>query len=307
MEVSDLMYSIQEVVYNFRMPVFFVLSGIFLAAGMKKKTFMGIFRNRAGGILYPYLVWGSIMIIMQIIFSGYTNSDRTWKDLLNLIVQPRGIDHLWYLLALFNTNILYLILARIIKNNWIHAVIAIVLYYLSRSPLTEGNSFIADMFYFYIYLFVGAMISHLFLDKEKRERYLKFVHICWLLPVVIVGQYFWYHYWKMENYAEEERKFLFLFALITLFACYLVYIISFKISTYKSADWLAYLGKHSLYIYILHVFVASAVRNVIVHFQPGMNTWLVAFICWICGLLVPVALFRLLRPLGFKRLFSLNK
>ncbi|RYF96403.1 MAG: acyltransferase, partial [Chitinophagaceae bacterium] len=105
--VTELMYSLQEVVYNFRMPVFFILSGIFLTASLKKKDSLSVGKDRAATILYPYLVWGTITILLQILFSGYANAKREWSDLLNLFLDPRGVDHLWYLLALFNTNVLY--------------------------------------------------------------------------------------------------------------------------------------------------------------------------------------------------------
>lgn len=307
--VTSLMYDLQEVVYNFRMPVFFILSGIFLTASLKKKDSLGVGKDRAATILYPYVIWGTITILLQILFSSYANAKREWTDLFNLFLDPRGVDHLWYLLALFNTNILYLILDKLIRNKWIHGALALIMYYVSRMTLMDGNSFVADMFYFYIYLYAGVLLSPVILDKEKRERLLNFRNLVWLLPLVLAGQWFWLSFWN-KGYSQfkiDERDWLFLFFIINLLACYLVYILAYKISSYKSSNWLAYLGKHSLYIYILHVFTASAIRTVIIKSGIDLNVWVIVFICWTGALLIPVALFRLLKPFGFEWLFSLKK
>lgn len=307
--VSDLMYNLQEIVYNFRMPVFFILSGIFITSSLRKKDGLTVGKDRAATILYPYLVWGAITILLQILFSDFANAKREWTDLFNLFLDPRGIDHLWYLLALFNTNILYLILHKLVRNTWIHGLIAVVLYYMSRMTFMEGNSFVADMFYFYIYLFIGTLISSVLLDKEKRERVLRFSNLVWLLPVVLLGQWFWFSFWDngYDQFKKDERVYLFIFLIINLLACYFMYVIAYKISSYRASNWLAYLGKHSLYIYILHVFVASGIRNVILRVTPGMNVWLIALICWAGALLIPVILFRLLKPFGFEKMFSLKR
>lgn len=307
--VSELMYDLQELVYNFRMPVFFILSGIFITGSLKKKNSLSVGKDRVATILYPYVVWGTATILLQLLFSDFANAKREWTDLFNLFLDPRGVDHLWYLLALFNTNILYLILHKLIRNPWIHGLLAMIMYYVSRMTLMDGNSFVADMFYFYIYLFIGTVVSPWLLDKEKREKLLKFSNLLWLLPLVLAGQWFWFSFWNdgYEQFKKDERVYLFLFLVINLLACYFMYVISYGISSYKSFNWLAYLGKHSLYIYILHVFVASGIRNVILRVSPDLNVWLVAFICWSGALVIPVILFQLLKPFGFEKLFSLKR
>ena len=106
--VSDLMYSSQEVFYNFRMPIFFILSGVFIANSLQKKSYPAVLKDRTFTILYPYLVWAVILVSLEMLFSNVTNSKREWVDFTYIIIQPRAIDHLWYLFALFNTTLLYL-------------------------------------------------------------------------------------------------------------------------------------------------------------------------------------------------------
>ena len=299
-DVSPLMYNIQEVFYNFRMPVFFVLSGIFVAGSLQRKPMKTVLLERVYTLLYPYLLWGSIMILMQTFFSQFTNSKRNWTDLADIIIQPRNVDHLWYLFALFNTSILYLGLSKLIKSRALHAVLAIVLNLISISVYFQGNSLVADILYYYCYFFAGTFISGILLNKEKREAFLKFNHLKWLLPVFILGQWFWF------THRAEDNTYILLFLVINLLACYFIYILAFRISKNDRNEWLAYLGKHSLYIYILHVFVTSFTRTVIMRVNPSLNPWIMLTICWVCGLLVPILVFNTLKGFGFEKMFSLK-
>src|SRR5260370_3014244 len=43
--ISDTMYNVQEVFYNFRMPVFFILSGIFVAGSLRKRSRTEVFND----------------------------------------------------------------------------------------------------------------------------------------------------------------------------------------------------------------------------------------------------------------------
>lgn len=301
-EVSSLMYNMQEVFYNFRMPVFFVLSGIFIAGSLARKKRGAILKDRAQTILYPYLLWATLMILMQIYFSRYANAKKSLVDLKDIILQPRNVDHLWYLLALFNTSVLYLGLSKLVKSRWGHGAIAIGMYLLSVTKWLEGNSLLADILYFYIYLYAGVLLSEFMLNDEKRDAILNPRKLFWVLPLFILGQYFWFEIRDVQKEFVYELPLL----LVNLLACYFIYLISFQISKSRNSGWLAYLGKHSLYIYILHVFVMSFIRTLISHTHIAINPWGELTICWVCGLLIPVILFQSLKGVGFERLFSLK-
>ncbi|MBS1606843.1 MAG: acyltransferase, partial [Bacteroidetes bacterium] len=142
--ISQTQFDIQELFYNFRMPVFFILSGIFVANSLRKKTRMDVLKDRAFTVLYPYLVWGVIMVTLEIVFVRYANARRTAWDYWYIVSQPRAIDHLWYLYALFNTSVLYLLLGRLIKNPWVHGAVAIVLHSATYLAFLQGNSLVSD-------------------------------------------------------------------------------------------------------------------------------------------------------------------
>src|SRR6476661_6566920 len=75
-QVSQLMYNLQIVFFNFRMPAFFILSGVFIARSLKRKSRKTVAWNKVSNLLYPYLVWAIITILLQITFSQFSNSRR---------------------------------------------------------------------------------------------------------------------------------------------------------------------------------------------------------------------------------------
>jgi fucose 4-O-acetylase-like acetyltransferase len=297
--VSDLMFNVQEVFYNFRMPVFFVLSGLFVAGSLRKRSVTNVLKDRASTILYPYLVWALILITLETIFSTFTNSKRDWHDFVDIILEPRAIDHLWYLFALFNTSLLYLLLRKVIRNSWVHGMLAFVLHALTFMPFLQGNSLVSDPFFFYPYFFIGAMLSPLLLDREKSSALLSSRHLIWVFPLFLLGQWFWF------LHKDDPGNFFALFFVISLVACYFVYIIA-RLIAGNGHDWLSWLGKYSLYIYILHVPIAAVLRVLLAHTRLPLNAWILLLVCWTGGLLVPIALYTGLKRFGFGKLFSLK-
>ena len=93
--------------FSFRMPLFFIVSGIFVAGSLYKRGFGKFVETKARTILYPYFLWGIIQITLQIIMSNWVNSQRTAADYLLLFYLPRGLEQFWYLYALFNVSVLY--------------------------------------------------------------------------------------------------------------------------------------------------------------------------------------------------------
>ena len=300
MPVSNWAYNLQEVFFDFRMPVFFVLSGIFTANSLSKRTRGMVLRDKVSTLLYPYLLWAILMVTLELIFSKYINAKRDAYDYVYILTQPRAIDHLWYLLALFNTTIIYLGLSRIISKSWIHALIALGLHSLSMLPLIKTSTLITDAFFFYPYYFIGTQISSALLDPIKSEKFLNPKNLLWLTPFFLVGQWFWF-----TNRGKEDEYFL-LFLAINLIACYLTYTVFYQIAKHDKLRWLERLGTYSLYIYILHVPIAAVLRVVCTKLLHIDNLPVIFLICWLGGLFIPIWMFDGLKKYGFKKLFSLK-
>ncbi len=293
-------FDLQEVFYNFRMPLFFVLSGVFVAKSQQSKSFARILRDRSSTILYPYLLWGAILITLQIVFSRFANSERSFTDYQYLLTQPRKIDHLWYLLALFNTSLLYLLLDQVIKKKAVHLVIGAALHAITLSPQLEHISLVSDLCYFYLYFVCGVTFSRALLNKNLQTEIFSPKISVPLLLCFIAGQWFWY------TRQDEDTTYLPLFFLITLVGCLIVYMLAVYLSRFSSTRWLSYLGEHSLYIYILHVPIAAMVRALLLRAGFEIPGALMIAVCLVCGLGLPVIIYQVLKDYGFKKMFSLK-
>jgi len=105
--------------YGFRMPLFFIISGLLVGKSLNKKGLGGYINDRANNILFPLLVWGFIEISMQIIAATYTNftSNDTVgaSKYLMLLLDPRQTGHFWYLNALFFIGVIYAFVKSVLK------------------------------------------------------------------------------------------------------------------------------------------------------------------------------------------------
>jgi peptidoglycan/LPS O-acetylase OafA/YrhL len=301
-EISSLMFNIQEVFLNFRMPVFFMLSGIFIAGSLVKKSKTLVLKDRASTLLYTYLLWAGITMVLLVVFSRFTNAHKTWADLIIIITKPRETGHLWYLLALFNTSALFLLLNRIKTPAVLHLVLAVAMLVLARMPVLQHFSVVSDLFYFYLYFLLGTYISPVILDRERGPDMLKPKKLYWLAPLFIVAQIGWY----LNKDEEANYYFTIPFFIINIIACYFVYVLSNLLSRYRSNDWLAFLGRYSLYIYILHVYLATMAKTLMLYLIPDINTWVLVITCTAVGLIGPIILYNLLKGVGIDKLFSLK-
>lgn len=284
-DVSVWLRNANEIVYSFRMPLFFILSGIFISRTIEKYQGNAFIKLKSKTILYPYLVWGVIQITIQIVLSQYTNSQRGLVDYTYLIVNPRAIDQLWYLLALFNSSILFFLLSGVLKlNKWILLTISLGLY--SVSELIEHISLFHDLFYYFFFLVLGHVFKQVFIDDTYRH-YLKSPKILLLsLPFFFASQWYWLSHQDMN---------LILFIPITLIGCFVIYSISFILAERNWFSVITIAGKHSLQIYLMHLLVVSMIRIIMVKFLHVDTAWPILITCWILGLVIPIVAYTILK------------
>lgn len=296
--VPEFLYNIQEFVLNFRMPVFFMLSGLFLDKAIRKCAPTALIRQKSNTLLYPYLFWAVVFITIQIMLSSYTNSIRTYRDYAFILTQPRNLDHMWYLLALFNANMLFILASPYLLNKPVtHIVFAFALHLLAY--VVSDYSLISDLFYHYIFLMLGVMFSEkLFTQKEKNKGNLW--QLLAIAPFFIAGQLTWL---KMRPGTFQTQL---LFLLIILVACGFFYMLCRELYAQNIFRGLAFIGKHSLYIYILHLLVISSFRMFSIHFLHLNNVYFIVFTGLILGIVLPIIVYRTGKRFGIDLLFSLE-
>jgi fucose 4-O-acetylase-like acetyltransferase len=290
--------------YSFRMPLFFILSGIFISRSLAKKSVKDLIGIKFENLLYPYFIWATIQVSLQVIFGHFTNSNRGFVDFSYIFYHPRYLDQFWYLPALFNTTIIYILIkTRFRPTITSQMVFGLLLYF--ASPYFQRVSMISDWMEFYIFFAIGDACSRLFFQETSQRFFTRFKSLLLILPLFILAQLYYLRYdighttlltdlhLIKENYLHHLRTQV-TFLVIALVGCITMFNISFLMQRYSIFSFLRVLGFHSLYIYVMHVIVTGFIRLVL---PPvfGINEPVVLLLVGIfCGLTFPVIFYNLL-------------
>ena len=299
--------------FSFRMPLFFIVSGIFVAGSLQKRGIRLFVDNKARTILYPYFLWGILQITIQIFLSGYVNSQRTGFDYLYLLYQPREIEQFWYLYALFNVSVLYAFSKSILKlSAFKNIIIGFGLIYISsftgRNQINIG--FLSDMCHYYLFYAIGDLIGRFMRDKNNLAKLYSWkISVLLIIPFIVSQVYYLYQNLefspKTYDYVENYNPYIFVIIAIT--GCAFVISICFQLQKADKFKWLHNLGRHSLYIYVAHVIVLAATRMVMVKVFDISNVPVLLITGIIAGLTVPVILYKICEKYNLTLLFTLER
>jgi fucose 4-O-acetylase-like acetyltransferase len=305
-DVPPVLADANMIFYSFRMPLFFILSGLFINSSLAKRTLGQLTWLKFENLLYPYLVWAFIQVSLQIALSGITNSNRGFLDYTYILYQPRNLDQFWYLPALFNTTMIYLLLKKKAKlAHWAQLVLGTGLYFLSF--YYQEVSMISDWMEFYVFFALGDAISHFFF-RDKTQKVLKsYWTLLLMIPLFIVTQM---HYLNNDveqkglvpahnshasrlDYLDkiaEQTDFLW----VALVGCLCMFVLAFRMQSWRVFPFLRVLGYHSLQIYVMHVIFTAFVRLTLIIFFDIRSAGYLLITGIVAGLVFPIVIYNLL-------------
>lgn len=308
------LFHLNTMFFSFRMPLFFIVSGIFLASSYTKRGFKRYTLNKGYTILYPYLVWGGLQIAIQVFFSDYTNKDWAYSDFLTLLYNPRQTGQFWYLNALFGVSVLYALMKYIVKIKFRHQVILGLIFFYGASLLHRYSinlGFLLDIFSYYIFIVIGDGISKFMRDTKNLEFLQSYKLVLWLAVPFFVAQliflYLNYHHPEVGGYRYVEYFMPTLFLIIVLIGCSFIIALSFQFQKFEAPQWLKSLGSYSLYIYVAHVAFASGTRVFLIKVFNLTNVPVLFILVLIAGLFLPVLLYKVARRLSLEWIFKLDE
>ncbi|RFS19560.1 acyltransferase [Chitinophaga silvatica] len=282
-----------DMLYSFRMPLFFLLSGAFFVRSLSKRGENSFVFNKINTLLYPYLLWAIVQITLQIVFSAYTNSSRTLADYLDIFLQPRKLDQLWYLFALFNVTILYLTVNLLTKGNkYIHLLIGLV--FLGFSPTIREYSALYDIMLHYIFFAVGDFGAKFFFQENVQQR-LSNPQYLFFSFFVFIGLQFYYLFHQDMN--------MFLYLPIALYGCLFVIQLSSCLAASNKLQFFRTIGHYSLYIYLLHVSIAAILREILI--RSGLTNGTILLVILIpSAISLSLLIYKCCVKFGFSFLFT---
>lgn len=261
--IPEILVKANMIFYSFRMPLFFILSGIFISMSLSKRNLSNVLTIKFENLLYPYLIWSFIQITIQIISAGSTNASRDLVDYTYIFYQPRELDQFWYLPALFNSTAIYLLLKTKLKlDNRLQLLLGLLLYFIS--PYFQKISMMSDWMEFYFFFALGDSIHNLFF-KQTTQAFLKsWLLLLLLVPVFSLVQLFYLQHDEFFYINNPVGKVEFLF--IALTGCFAMVVLAFNLQRLNIFHFLRILGYHSIYIYVVHVIVAAGIRIILTNF-----------------------------------------
>lgn len=239
-EVNDIL---NIIIYTIHMPIFFIISGVLNNLNNKTNTLKYI-EKRLKSLIIPYIVFCLITILIHIFINkGITRYIKS--EILSVIIGA-GVGPLWFLMALFIAEFIYLLLNKTINNKVINIIIITLLFVFG----INGND-IFDSFYL-----VGIYRSLIALDFYSMgayaSNYLKRIEInnIIILSMLLIALFLGIKNGRVDLWALEfNNKILYVFnSLIGSLA--LIYL--FKNILNKDIKFLNYLGKNTLIIMGTH-------------------------------------------------------
>jgi len=302
--------------YSFRMPLFFIFSGIFTSLSLSSRSIKTIVWNKFNILFYPYVVWAVIQITLQLIFSHYTNSENTYFDYLYILYQPKRLAHFWYLPALFNSTMVFVFIKSRFKiQSGYHLLLG--LFFFMAAPFVNSVSMISNWMRFYIFLVIGDTLSFIILKKEIQEQLKKFRYFLALIPAFIIAQLYYFNIIGVRSLENDSATFNinyaiyffneFSFLLVSLIGCATFISLSFQIEKWNRLKWLRIVGFHSLYIYIMHVIVTGFVRILLMKFFGVTSSSIILIMDISFGVVIPIVFYNLIGKKYLWFLFSIEK
>lgn len=258
-------FGIEKVIYQFHMPLFFILSGFFFKDKYCAEPLQFLV-SRLHRLYTPYVLNGLrlflIFLVMRYFVVGYTG----WSFLGGikyslLIISGFGsaplAGALWFLRALFMVSVLFLGIKLLTKNckgenkkeilTFMVVFGFLVLGYKTQLPYSISASFVALFFYYIGYLYAKNM------GRIK-------INLIFFIMAAIVVMYS--SCINTVDLAFNKYTYLSLFILSSICGSYCVLFISEKIKQHKTLE---FIGQKSLPIMIFHFLSFVPINLLIVH------------------------------------------
>ncbi|MGN6395826.1 MAG: acyltransferase family protein [Mucilaginibacter sp.] len=299
--------------YGFRMPLFFIISGIFISGSLKRKGLIGYASYRADTILYPLLIWGFIEVSFQLLAGRFTNNSVSPLNYVNLLIDARKTGHFWYLNALFFIGIIYAVCKAYLKMKpgqqlALGGLLYAISSYIHINNLYAGS--LTDIFEYYLFFAIGDVITNVVLSEKNFNRFASFKIFFPLLAVFLILQYrftFYNLHGGAEGINYVEHKMPFFFLLEALVGCTISMNFSFLLQKYNALRFLRVIGFHSLYIYCLQIIVMTIARIFLLNILNITYVPVLIGVIWSAGIFIPIAFYNFCMKYGMWWLFTFRK
>lgn len=272
-EYSTGFTTLENIIYSFHMPLFFVISGLVFRV-KDGDTFPAFAKKRAKGLMLPYLLFAALIfashLAEKLVFhtdSRFFEELKTKSGIINtlLLTTKSVFSNLWFLPCMFAAQLILFALLKYGKRKWLTAVLciapALIIIFLSPQislPLCLETALVSVAF-----LFLGTQI------KDCTEKKPVLLLIIFVLAFA-AARSIWALCCEQAAFSYYNVQFDAPWLFIPLAVCGSMAVIAFSAVAKKSAL-LELLGRHSLYIFGFHYLVQNILRILVEKSGLGIN------------------------------------
>jgi fucose 4-O-acetylase-like acetyltransferase len=285
---ADFLLQLQDWLRSVRMPSFFFAAGAVMALRPlpSAKYFL---RHRFATLAYPHLVWGTVGLIIAILFARYHNSPiedpgNIVRHLVELVTGQRS----WFLAALFLVSVVAYYLFRIDARLALAIALLLCLLPIDSSWRVVLRSFDYGIFFVLGYLVIAAMLRVTMKLSPWHAAALSLAILTLSVAMYLVLPPISHPLWGGIS--------LFLLGLIGTAGIWLVSVAT--AATGWPSRILAGLGTASLAIFVLHPMAIGATRLILLPLLRDTPSIVPTLIITILGVLLPAAAYYSVKAMG---------
>lgn len=287
---EPILVALNDVFHCFRMPLFFIISGLLIDKFIKK-SYKKAIKTKVLRLLVPYCIWSFISVIGMELISRYTplklSLGLTFNDWLNCLFEPFWIY--WFLYVLFFFFIGYYIIYKIIplyakKIFFIISLFLQILFNMDKIPdIWIFNTIGTYMLYFSLGTFILEYFGRFFLQKVSLLKLL-----CIIILLTVLGAMLMYYKYVLNIMLITKILDL----IITFLGSYLVFCISQYIyyNIYFLKVYLKDFGVNSIIVYCIHMYIITMLIKISIYIfkvhnmyflQISIYSMIAIYICYV--------------------------
>ena len=262
------------IVVSCNMELFFFISGVifFLQKDRYQDNPRWFVKTRFIDLMIPYLILGPLIWLGKFTLSSMVKNQVSVDDLLDMFVTP--IAFMWFIYILFFVEVIALFVNRWSKNKYLITLLVLFIFSCSEMFYRFGDG--ADIYHkipkFLFWYYLGGCLvlykeAFAFLEKTS-------IHIT-LLTLWIAA--------FSANFYLNLCGFGIIVTMLGVFAWVALYVN--KNVTHAIDKWMHYLGKRTMYIYILNPLIINGIWQILKKFGWGGHLPL-TMLCFIFGTLI---------------------
>ena len=287
----------------FRMPDFFMISGLFLGLVIGR-SWLRYFDRKVVHFAYFYVIWLAIQFAFKSlgwISQGVPVSEIGGSFLLAL-VEPYGT--LWFIYML---PVMFIATRLLSKIHWLIVLGGAIL--LEVAPIHTGSLLVDEFASRYVYFFAGYALAQPIFKlagwaQENIGKALGYLGL-WAL----INGFFTFTAMPQELeslFAAANRQIPTNMAQLPIISLALgaagavaVVCLCAVLSRFKMADFLRYLGQHSIVVYLAFFAPMIITREVLLKFAPGLGLGNISLIVLFASVIGPVIAYEFTRITGW--------